>query len=488
MGKMTRKELRKKYGLKAGRGCCGGDCCVHLCCHRCALCQERREVDFRTSALKRSMSTGSGHLATSAVMMPPQQISIHVPGNQEREEVAEEPTPIKEIEIDDLVSWSVAFKGDKRGRFSGNEMQVLNKGCVAWSPALFSNWITKCLDQEKWDSWILYNDSPPSKKGAALGHAKGIMLWNKDFIGWLVHSVPGWPKSLNDLSLPETKGISPGELGQSFAWIKIPRHHTKLFTGTIKNVTRQEWEKGNYGVNLDSEKTALEAIFEHISLLIGSSKNAYECNFYLQEEKELFEMNSLADSKDLHVISLSYVKDPSQAKVYHVAKGRNWKPRPGIPVDTVIVKQSQDYIETQELPDFYRHGLLHGFGTMMTKTFIPTTNSERRKIQKMIAEDTTDRNLSYYCDSEVTKVESILFYDRSSESYNVCPSENDQSKWAISGDKESRKWSFVGDLDRTLDQGDRSGGGFVIVDDSLRDQIKEMAHTFQPQHPYHFDF
>ena len=40
----TRTELRAKYGLPE-QPC--SDCCVHCLCHRCALCQEARELKMR---------------------------------------------------------------------------------------------------------------------------------------------------------------------------------------------------------------------------------------------------------------------------------------------------------------------------------------------------------------------------------------------------------------------------------------------------------
>ena len=372
--------------------------------------------------------------------------------------------------------------------FLGEETQVMNKGDGGWSTFTFSEWVENLIKSKDWDSWILYNDAPPAKKKAARGHAKGIVVWSKDSIGWLVHSVPGWPKSLDDLSLPEAGESSVKDMGQSFVWIKIPRLQVKLYTGTIKNVQRPEWEKGNYGIEFDGEKTALEAILEHVSLLIGRSDYAYENNFFLPEEEELFKKNDLAASEDLHVISLSSVSNPLLTKVYHIAKGMNWKPCPGIPIDTVIVKATKECVQTVELPDFYRHGLLHGFGAMITNTCIPMTNAERRKNQKMIADDASDRDIAYYCDSDITKVDSILFHERSSEAYNICPSENDNGKWAISADREAFKWSFVGDLDRKLSQGNLGGGGVLIVDEVLRDNIRAMVCTMQPQHPYHYDF
>ncbi|XP_078148905.1 cell number regulator 5-like [Carex rostrata] len=55
----NRRALREKYNLPE-LPC--NDCCTHLCCHMCALCQESREIHHR--------SAGSG--SSIAAVSPPE--------------------------------------------------------------------------------------------------------------------------------------------------------------------------------------------------------------------------------------------------------------------------------------------------------------------------------------------------------------------------------------------------------------------------------
>lgn len=44
LGMMRRPEIRMKYALRE-QPC--NDCCVHCCCHECALCQEHNELKLK---------------------------------------------------------------------------------------------------------------------------------------------------------------------------------------------------------------------------------------------------------------------------------------------------------------------------------------------------------------------------------------------------------------------------------------------------------
>lgn len=49
-GFLNRADMRKKYGLETQCFCCRGacaECCLHFCCHPCAMCQEAREMKNR---------------------------------------------------------------------------------------------------------------------------------------------------------------------------------------------------------------------------------------------------------------------------------------------------------------------------------------------------------------------------------------------------------------------------------------------------------
>lgn len=58
------------------------------------------------------------------------------------------------------------------------------------------------------------------------GHCKGIVLWDRRWVGWLVHSLPCWP--CQDHSAPSgCATLSPvqpqqTDRGQSFLWVQLP--------------------------------------------------------------------------------------------------------------------------------------------------------------------------------------------------------------------------------------------------------------------------
>jgi hypothetical protein len=140
-------------------------------------------------------------------------------------------------------SWSVAIK--KPGNRQRNILST-----KAWYTSSGANhvqetedimiWVNTILDSQQWDGFFVYNDQPPgcgrgpdafgpdpSSKGS--GHCKGIVVWNRSYLGWLVHSVPRWPEG-SYVSLGGANRKFPKiehsqlVLAQSFAWVVLPFH------------------------------------------------------------------------------------------------------------------------------------------------------------------------------------------------------------------------------------------------------------------------
>lgn len=85
-------------------------------------------------------------------------------------------------------------------------------------------WMTLNIFNHDWKGELFYNDHPPFKKNAFSngGHCKGIVVWNNEKVGWLIHSVPKFPSVfLNEI--PSAECI----YGQSFAWIVLPINKKK---------------------------------------------------------------------------------------------------------------------------------------------------------------------------------------------------------------------------------------------------------------------
>jgi len=66
------------------------------------------------------------------------------------------------------------------------------------------DWVSEVISSHNWTGWYMYSDDPPtSPRFAPEGHCKGIVLWNDDVVGWMIHSVPRWPSRMPLETLPE---------------------------------------------------------------------------------------------------------------------------------------------------------------------------------------------------------------------------------------------------------------------------------------------
>ena len=62
----------------------------------------------------------------------------------------------------------------------------------------------------------------------SFGHCKGLLCWSADRVGWLVHSVPGWPAALGEQQLTTLAGTRSAKKGQSFVWLCMARTPERL--------------------------------------------------------------------------------------------------------------------------------------------------------------------------------------------------------------------------------------------------------------------
>lgn len=94
-----------------------------------------------------------------------------------------------------------------------------------WAETTADEWLRERLLHQGWTGWIAYNDEPPASAGCSgtkFGHLKGILVWSRTRLAWLVHSVPLWPDALSET---EVTALPPSGLrcGQSFLWLSFPR-------------------------------------------------------------------------------------------------------------------------------------------------------------------------------------------------------------------------------------------------------------------------
>lgn len=117
-------------------------------------------------------------------------------------------------------------------------------------------WTHRTLLKEDWDGWIMYNDEPPTGKvSGSCGHTKGVVVWNAEKAGWLIHSVPLWPpaftETLDGKEILDNIKDDQVKFGQSFAWVDIPRgnlqrllRHAALMQPSVYavNDAKGEWQ------------------------------------------------------------------------------------------------------------------------------------------------------------------------------------------------------------------------------------------------------
>jgi deoxyribonuclease-2 len=136
--------------------------------------------------------------------------------NKENEEIKE-----------NLLFWSVCLKKPKSRNII--YMDINNTNFI--NDDDINIWINNNFNKtnNQWINYILYNDETGTKKSesSCYGHTKGILVWNKNKIGWLIHSIPKYPKNviLNDkITFTE---IANNELiyGQSAIYIELDINH-----------------------------------------------------------------------------------------------------------------------------------------------------------------------------------------------------------------------------------------------------------------------
>jgi len=96
-----------------------------------------------------------------------------------------------------------------------------------FQPVDINQWLTDLYANSSWTGYVCYNDESPLSNHTTRGHCKGILAWNDNRIGWLIHSVPRFPRAFSGNSISP---IEPSELifGQSFLYVEQSRSNVDL--------------------------------------------------------------------------------------------------------------------------------------------------------------------------------------------------------------------------------------------------------------------
>lgn len=130
-----------------------------------------------------------------------------------------------------------------------------SKAAVAPPPpptTTINGWLTNVFTNtgQTWNGYLYYNDQMPdgAKEATFLngvvndGHCKGVLVWNGEKVGWLIHSMPKFP-ALGTSMCQKPGDIVIGEnaltYGQSAAYIEIPRTRDTLDDVLIQIATMQ---------------------------------------------------------------------------------------------------------------------------------------------------------------------------------------------------------------------------------------------------------
>ena len=112
--------------------------------------------------------------------------------------------------------WSIALKAPETSKII-----TLSEKTPSWkNVSNIDSWTRDMFTKRSWTHFICYNDDPPNKKvNSYYAHSKGVLVWDNDVLGWLIHSCPNWPECPNPICpLPP----SALRFAQSFIFLELP--------------------------------------------------------------------------------------------------------------------------------------------------------------------------------------------------------------------------------------------------------------------------
>jgi len=155
----------------------------------------------------------------------------------------------------DKIFLSIALKKPDGTKYAYYDSEINNNLFIIKEN--INDWILNNFNRNKWSYQLLYNDEIPddifnninnpnnienNTKNYYLnrkGHNKGILLWNDNKIGWLIHSVPKYPNKIKLDKEFKIDDIHDNQLiyGQSFTYLELD---IKELEGILKQLKIME--------------------------------------------------------------------------------------------------------------------------------------------------------------------------------------------------------------------------------------------------------
>jgi len=283
-----------------------------------------------------------------------------------------------------------------------------------------NEWIHNCFTKtkQKWNGGqILYNDQLPTgyKECEFLnginnsGHCKGIVAWNNNKIGWLIHSIPKYPShSMTEDGVLPHISLDDAKFGQSMIYCEFPISYKNEI---LQQICMMDAQLYHYTNNIFNDE-------------IKSTTN--------NEDIILLYFKNCSKENTLNVVSLPKTKHliKSNINIRHYAKNR-----------------------------FYEKDIYEHIFSMRNYTALkcqPNTN------YMPILCETWIRGQELHSTQWVKNIQKLKEWNE----------QNDHSKWAISMPYEKKILGFtykknwyrvcISDLNRMKSQLGRGGGGIVI--------------------------
>jgi hypothetical protein len=383
-------------------------------------------------------------------------------------------------QVNGTPSWEVAFKLPLVKTIyvcSDTQRSLTSRNDV-------DDWLKeKLCGVEKWTGWLCYNDQcwkyntqgTPSYKewnpDDKVGHCKGVLTWNAEHVGWLVHSLPHWPCPA-EFNLKASKlGVvhhSQLKLAQNLAFMWSPRFADgKDFLDTIVSQIRsmEAYVYMCFGIHDDDDSLQSQQLFDWKK----KARNPRSDTTSSQSEKRRVECPKQVPSDFIgyeESKKTAYTEIKISSNIRHIAKSKLYN------------ADIYEVLPTKYKGEWWARTRLQGKG--LDKTF---DSKEEEEAVEDILKDVQVLHMSKTL-SSLKNLTDVPKNGPAAEKQYICPPNSnswsqgsEHSKWAVSS---SGDYVFVGDNNRIEKQKNRGGGGFLLTHPGLNKALMSWKTEVPP--------